>query len=50
MLPSNMLRHGGDLFLCGMSKEELEEKLGVEITLCDNDGFEFLDKITGNEF
>ena len=50
MLPSNMLRYGGDLFLCGMSKEELEEKLGAEITLCDNDGFEFLDKIIGNEF
>ena len=50
MLPSNMLRHGGDLFLCGMSKEEAEEKLGVKITLCENDGYEFLDKIIGNKW
>ena len=45
-----MLRHGGDLFLCGMSKEEAEEKLGAKITLCENDGYEFLDKIIGNEW
>jgi putative radical SAM enzyme (TIGR03279 family) len=48
MLPSCMLRYGGDLFLCGMSREELEEKLSVNITLCENDGYEFLDKIIGN--
>ncbi len=45
LLPSNMLRHGGDLFLCGKSKEELEEELGVKIILCENDGFDFLDKV-----
>ena len=50
MLPSNMLRHGGDLFLCGTSREELEEKLGVSVTLCENDGCEFLDKLIGNEW
>ena len=50
MLPANMLRHGGDLFLCGMSKEEAEEKLCVSITLCESDGYEFLDKIIGNEW
>jgi putative radical SAM enzyme (TIGR03279 family) len=50
MLPVNMLRHGGDLFLCGMSKEEAEDKLSVSITLCENDGYEFLDKIIGNEW
>ncbi len=48
VLPSCMLRYGGDLFLCGMSREELEEKLSVNITLCENDGYEFLDKIIGN--
>ncbi len=48
LLSANMLRHGGDLFLCGTSKEELEEKLGVNITLCTNDGYEFLDKVIGN--
>ena len=50
VLPSNMLRHGGDLFLCGTSREELAEKLGVSITLCENDGYEFLDKLIGNEW
>jgi putative radical SAM enzyme (TIGR03279 family) len=47
ILPANMLRYGGDLFLCGMSKEELEEKLDTHITLCENDGYEFLDKVIG---
>jgi hypothetical protein len=42
-----MLRYGVDLFLCGMSKEELEDKLDTHITLCENDGYEFLDKVIG---
>ena len=50
MLPTTMLRHGGDLFLCGTSREELAEKLGVEVILCENDGYEFLDKLIGNEW
>ena len=31
----------GDLFLCGMSPEELSEKLGVNIEFVSNDGSEF---------
>jgi putative radical SAM enzyme (TIGR03279 family) len=50
LLPANMLRHGGDLFLCGTSREELAEKLCVDLTLCENDGYEFLDKLIGNEW
>ncbi|MBQ8448237.1 MAG: DUF512 domain-containing protein, partial [Clostridia bacterium] len=50
LLPANMLRHGGDLFLCGTSREEVCEKLGVEVVLCENDGYEFLDKIIGNKW
>ena len=50
LLPVTMLRHGGDLFLCGTSKDELSEKLGVSITLCETDGYDFLDKIIGNEW
>jgi putative radical SAM enzyme (TIGR03279 family) len=50
MLPTTMLRHGGDLFLCGTSREELAEKLGVEIILCETDGYTFLDNIIGNEW
>ncbi|MBE6541150.1 MAG: DUF512 domain-containing protein [Ruminococcaceae bacterium] len=41
------LRSEGDLFLCGMSVEELSEKLGVEIDVIDNDGAEFIEKILG---
>lgn len=47
LLPSNMLRYGGDLFLCGMSVAELEKNLGVKITLCENDGYDFLMKTIG---
>ena len=47
ILPSCMLRHGGDLFLCGKSREELEEELSVHITLCENDGYELLEKVIG---
>ncbi|MBO5006302.1 MAG: DUF512 domain-containing protein, partial [Clostridia bacterium] len=47
LLPSCMLRYGGDLFLCGKSREELEEELSVRITLCENDGYEFLEKVIG---
>jgi hypothetical protein len=50
LLPTTMLRHGGDLFLCGTSRDELAEKLGAEIILSENDGYEFLDKLIGNEW
>jgi len=33
-----------------MSREEAEEKLSVKITLCENDGYSFLDNILGNEW
>ena len=41
------LRSEGDLFLCGMSLDELREKLSVNITVIDNDGAEFVEKILG---
>ena len=47
ILPSCMLRHGGDLFLCGKSREELEAELSVSITLCESDGYDFLEKVIG---
>lgn len=47
-IPMSSLRYEGDLFLCGMSVSELSEALGVEVEPCANDGYEFLDKITGN--
>ena len=47
LLPKNTLRAEGDLFLCGMSKEELSEKLSVPITFCADDGCELVSGIFG---
>ena len=46
-ISSNTLRHEGDLFLCGMSIDELSEALSVEIVPCVSDGYEFFDKLCG---
>ncbi len=42
VLSSSMLRSEGDLFLCGMTPDELSEKLGVPVVFSDNDGADFL--------
>ena len=49
LLPASTLRAEGDLFLCGMSPEELSEKLGVNIRFIRNDGADFLRGILGDE-
>lgn len=49
ILPSNCLRSEGDLFLCGMSHEELSEKLGVPLSFSGDGGTEFVSKIFGVE-
>ncbi len=41
-LSKNVLRNEGDLFLCGMTPEELSDKLGTDIVFTDNDGGGFL--------
>ncbi len=43
------LRAEGDLFLCGMSPDELSDRLGVKIEFTDNDGADFLIKLLGIE-
>lgn len=48
-LSRTTLRAEGDLFLCGMSPEELSEALGVRIEFVENDGAEFCEKILGIE-
>ena len=48
-LSRTTLRAEGDLFLCGMSPEELSEKLGVNIEFVSNDGSEFCLKLLGLE-
>jgi NifB/MoaA-like Fe-S oxidoreductase len=47
LIPSAMLRHEGDLFLDGVSVEELEERLGVPVRVVDNDGYELLNAMLG---
>ena len=48
-LSRTTLRAEGDLFLCGMSPDELSETLGVNIEFIDNDGSEFCVKLLGLE-
>jgi len=48
-LSRTTLRSEGDLFLCGMTPDELSEKLGVPLCFSDNDGGEFLLKLLGLE-
>jgi len=38
IIPSCMLRHGGDLFLDGESPASVAAKLGAEILVCESDG------------
>jgi putative radical SAM enzyme (TIGR03279 family) len=47
ILPPNVLRSEGDLFLCGMSIEELSDKLNVKIRLSSNDGAGFISAMLG---
>ena len=47
LLPATTLRAEGDLFLCGMTPDELAEKLGVPITFVTNDGAALMDAILG---
>ncbi len=47
ILPRNMLRAEGDLFLCGTSVEELSERLGVKIEIADTDGASLVSAVLG---
>ncbi len=49
-ISQNMLRHEGDLFLCGMSIDALSDALGVEICPTSADGYDLLDALAGNEW
>lgn len=49
LLSRTTLRSEGDLFLCGMTPDELSRRLGVKITFVENDGGEFLLKLLGLE-
>lgn len=47
LIPQNCLRHGEDVFLCGMTVPELSEKLGVPVRASGNDGYELCEAILG---
>ena len=49
LLSRTMLRAEGDLFLCGMTPDELSAKLGYPIRFVENDGGEFLDALLGKD-
>ena len=47
LIPQNCLRHGEEVFLCGMTVEELSEKLGVPVRASGNDGYELCEAVLG---
>ena len=49
LIPAVSLRNERDIFLDDMSVEELSQKLNVKVTPVENDGFEILDKILGEQ-
>lgn len=49
LIPSVMLRDGGDMFLDSVTLEELSEKLNIKIIPVNNDGYELLSAILGEK-
>ena len=49
LIPVNMLRHGGDIFLDDLRVEDVEEALGVTVTVVEQDGFDLLDAMLGRK-
>ena len=47
LIPSVMLKDGGDMFLDSITLSELSQKLGIKITRVKNDGLELLDAVLG---
>ncbi len=48
-IPSCMLKADEDIFLDDMSLNELSEKLRIKITPVDNDGFDFIERLSDSE-
>lgn len=49
LISRTSLRAEGDLFLCGMAKDELASALGVPVIPVENDGADFLAALYGEE-
>ena len=49
LIPVNMLRHGGDVFLDDATVPDVEAALGVPVTVVEQDGFDLLDAMLGRK-
>ena len=49
LIPVNMLRHGGDVFLDDLRVGDVERELGVPVIVVEQDGFDLLDAILGRK-
>ena len=49
LMPVNMLRHGGDVFLDDVHVSDVERALGVPVTVVDQDGYDLLDAMLGRK-
>ncbi len=49
LIPVNMLRHGGDVFLDDLHVSDVEKALGVPVTVVEQDGFDLLDAMLGRK-
>lgn len=47
LIPQNCLRHGEEVFLCGMTVKELSEKLCIPVRTSGNDGYELCEAVLG---
>ena len=45
LLPANVLRHGGDVFLDDLTVDDVEQALGRPVTVVEQDGFSLVDAI-----
>lgn len=46
-LPASMLRAGENVLLDDITTEDIEKTLNIRVKTIDNDGFDFVDKLTG---
>ena len=49
LMPINMLRHGGDVFLDDLHVSDVENALGLPVTVVEQDGFDLLDAMLGRK-
>ena len=47
MISSSMLRDEGDMFLDDMTPAQVEEALQVKLITCNNNGYDFIDRLLG---